>query len=89
MYDDIAEFKRFYQARLGQNVADLIRRQLDLFWHAGSPLASAFLGYAQPFLDPKNASTAWAYASAPRCGVLAEIIIGSQLPCRSAKFAAS
>ena len=35
MYDDIAEFKRFYQARLGQNVADLIRRQLDLFWHAG------------------------------------------------------
>ena len=34
MYDDIAEFKRFYQARLGQMVADLIRRQLDLFWHA-------------------------------------------------------
>ena len=51
MYDDIAEFKRFYQTRLGQNVADLMRRQLDLFWHAGSPLSSAFLGYAQPFLD--------------------------------------
>ena len=53
MYDDIAKFNRFYQARLGQNVADLIRRQLDLFWHVGSPLPSAFLGYAQPFLDPK------------------------------------
>ena len=51
MYDDIAEFKRFYQTRLGQNVTDLIRRQLDLFWHAGSPLSSAFLGYAQPCLD--------------------------------------
>ena len=23
----------------------------DRFWHAGSPLSSAFLGYAQPFLD--------------------------------------
>ena len=53
MYDDIAEFKRFYQTKLGQSVADLIRRQLDLFWHAGSPLSLAFLGYAQPFLDPK------------------------------------
>ncbi|MDB2532268.1 class I SAM-dependent methyltransferase [Alphaproteobacteria bacterium] len=51
MYDDIAEFKRFYQTRLGQNVADLMRRQLDLFWYAGLPLSSAFLGYAQPFLD--------------------------------------
>ena len=53
MYDDIAEFKRFYQTKLGQSVGDLIRRQLDLFWHAGSPLSLAFLGYAQPFLDPK------------------------------------
>ena len=44
---------RFYQTKLGQSVADLIRRQLDLFWHAGSPLSLAFLGYAQPFLDPK------------------------------------
>ncbi len=42
MYDDIAEFKRFYQTRLGQNVADLMRRQLDLFWYAGLPLSSAF-----------------------------------------------
>ena len=52
MYDDIAEFERFYQTKLGQSVADLIQRQLDLFWHAGSPLSLAFLGYAQPFLDP-------------------------------------
>ena len=51
MYDDIAEFKRFYQTRLGQNVADLMWRQLDLFWPAGSLLSSAFLGSAQPFLD--------------------------------------
>ena len=51
MYDDIAEFKRFYQTKLGQGVADLIRCQLALFWHAGSPLSLAFLGYAQPFLD--------------------------------------
>jgi hypothetical protein len=53
MYDDIAEFKRFYQTNLGQSVADLIRRQFDLSWHAGSPLSLAFLGYAQPFLDSK------------------------------------
>jgi len=53
MYDDIAEFKRFYHTKLGQSVADLIRRQLDLFWYAGSPLSLAFLGYAQAFLDPK------------------------------------
>ena len=45
MYDDIAEFTRFSQTRLGQTVADLIRRQVDQFWHAGSPLSSAFLGY--------------------------------------------
>ena len=43
MYDDIAEFERFYQTKLGQSVADLIRCQLDLFWHAGSPLSLAFL----------------------------------------------
>ena len=53
MYHDIAEFERFYQTKLGQNVAELIRRQLGLFWHVGSPLSLAFLGYAQPFLDPK------------------------------------
>ena len=45
MYDDIAEFRGFYQTGLGSRVSGLIRRQLGAFWQGGSSLASACLGY--------------------------------------------
>lgn len=51
MYDDIAEFRGFYQTRLGRCVSDLIRRHIGTFWEGGSSLATACLGYGFPFAD--------------------------------------
>lgn len=51
MYDDIAEFREFYQTGLGRRVSALIRRQLETFWRGGPSLASACLGYGFPFID--------------------------------------
>ena len=45
MYDDIAEFRGFYQTSLGRRVSSLIRRQLGAFWQGGSSLSTACLGY--------------------------------------------
>ena len=38
MYDDIAEFRGFYQTSLGRRVSSLIRRQLGAFWGEDHPL---------------------------------------------------
>ncbi len=51
MYDDIAEFREFYQTGLGRRVSALIRRQLSAFWRGGPSLESACLGYGFPFID--------------------------------------
>ena len=51
MYDDIAEFRGFYQTSLGRRVSSLIRRQLGAFWQGGSSLSTAWLGYGFPFVD--------------------------------------
>ena len=51
MYDDIAEFRGFYQTSLGRRVSSLIRRQLCAFWRGGSSLSTACLGYGFPFVD--------------------------------------
>ena len=51
MYDDISEFRGFYQTRLGRRVSSLIRRQLCTFWWGGSSLSTACLGYGFPFVD--------------------------------------
>jgi SAM-dependent methyltransferase len=51
MYDDIAEFRGFYQTSLGRRVSNLIRRQLCAFWRGGPSLSSACLGYGFPFVD--------------------------------------
>ena len=51
MYDDIAEFKGFYQTSLGRRASTLIRRKLCTFWHGGSSLSTACLGYGFPFVN--------------------------------------
>ena len=51
MYDDIAEFRGFYQTSLGRRVSNLIRCQLCAFWRGGPSLSSACLGYGFPFVE--------------------------------------
>ena len=51
MYDDIAEFRGFYQTSLGRHVSSLIKRQLFAFWRGESFLSTACLGYGFPFVD--------------------------------------
>ena len=51
MYDDVAEFRGFYQTSLGRCVSHLIWGQIGTFWQGGSSIASACLGYGLPFVD--------------------------------------
>ena len=51
MYDDISEFRDFYQTRFGRRVSSLIRRHLCTFFGSGSSLSTACLGYGFPFVD--------------------------------------
>ena len=51
MYDDIAEFRAFYQTSFGQRVSNLIRKQLSSFWQGEASLSAACLGYGFPQID--------------------------------------
>ena len=51
MYEDIAEFRAFYQTSFGQRVSSLIRNQLGSFWQGGPSLSMACLGYGFPQID--------------------------------------
>ena len=51
MYDDIAEFRAFYQTSFGQAVSALIQKQLGSFWQGEPSLSAACLGYGFPQID--------------------------------------
>ncbi len=51
MYDDIADFRAFYQSSFGQRVSSLIRKQFGSFWRGGPSLSAACLGYGFPQID--------------------------------------
>ena len=59
MYDDIAEFRGFYQTGLGRRVSDLIRLQLNASWQGSTSLDVACLGYGFPFIDKTASSLAF------------------------------
>lgn len=51
MFDDIAEFRTFYQTCFGQRVSSLIKVKLVPFWQGGLSLSVACLGYGFPQID--------------------------------------
>jgi SAM-dependent methyltransferase len=52
MHPDIAQFRAFYDARLGTIARRLVRRRLREFWPDVRGLTIAGLGYATPYLGP-------------------------------------
>ncbi len=54
MYDDIDEFRKFYQTGFGTRVSGMIQQQLGSFWEGGPSLMSACLGYGIPVFDEKT-----------------------------------
>ena len=51
MYDDIVEFRAFYQTSFGQAISTLIQKQLGSFWQGGPSLSAACLGYGFPQIE--------------------------------------
>lgn len=52
MRPDIAQFRAFYDSRLGTIARVLVRRRLRLIWPQVSGLSIVGLGYATPYLGP-------------------------------------
>ena len=51
MFDDVINFRDFYETLLGQRAAAMIRHHIRPFWQRETDLCSAFIGYAAPFID--------------------------------------
>lgn len=71
MHPDIAQFRSFYDSRLGTIARRLVRRRLRLMWPNVKGLSVLGLGYATPYLAPfvDEASPAIACMPAEQGGV--------------------
>jgi SAM-dependent methyltransferase len=51
MFDEVNDFRSFYQTSLGRRTASAMRQHIKAFWRGPSSLVGAFIGYGLPFVE--------------------------------------